>query len=183
MKKLLLMAAIGISALLASPAKAQVSLSINIGSQPDWGPVGYSHVDYYYLPEIESYYYVPTRQFIYYSGNEWVHTAYLPGRYRSYDLRRGRKVVINGDRPYLRHRDYRSQYSYASYRPERRIVYREAPRNRYYADRNNYRSYSDRRDYGRYERNERHNYDRHDGRGNNGRHEGHGNHGGGHGRH
>jgi hypothetical protein len=177
MKKLLLMAAIGVSALLASPAKAQVSLSINIGSQPDWGPSGYSHVDYYYLPEIESYYYVPTRQFIYYSGNSWVHTAYLPGRYRSYDLRRGRKVVINGDRPYLRHRDYRSQYSYASYRPERRVVYREAPRNRYYAYRDNDRHYSDRRDFNRHERRDN---DRHERRGNNGRHEGHG---GGRGRH
>jgi hypothetical protein len=171
MKKLLLMAAIGISALLASPAKAQVSLSVNIGSQPEWGPSGYSHVDYYYLPEVESYYYVPTRKFIYFSGNQWVHEDYLPGRYRSYDLRRGRKIVINSNRPYLHHRDYRSRYNYASYRPERREVY--------YSDRNNHRNYSHRDDNRRYERRD---YDRHEGKGNNGRHGGNGNHGG-HGRH
>lgn len=165
MKKLLLLAAVGISALLAMPAKAQVSVNINVGSQPAWGPSGYSHVDYYYLPEIESYYYVPTRKFIYYSGNQWVHADYLPGRYRSYDLRRGRKVVINSDRPYLRHRNYRSQYNYASYRPERRVVYRDRPR--------------EREDYRRYER---HDNGRHEGQGNNGWHGGKGNRGG-HGKH
>ncbi|MDB5020021.1 MAG: hypothetical protein JWQ28_1148 [Pedobacter sp.] len=152
MRKFLLMAAIGVSALLASPAKAQVSVNINIGSQPEWGPSGYNHVDYYYLPEIESYYYVPTRKFIYYSNNHWVHANYLPGRYRSYDLRRGRKVVINSDRPYLQHRNYRSQYNNASYRPERRVVYRESPRNHYYSERNNHRNYSNRNDSRGYER-------------------------------
>jgi hypothetical protein len=48
---------------------AQVRVNINIGSQPVWGPVGYDHVDYYYLPDIETYYYVPTRQFVYF--NKW----------------------------------------------------------------------------------------------------------------
>jgi hypothetical protein len=168
MKRLLLVAAIGISALLASPAKAQVSVNINIGAQPEWGPAGYSHVDYYYLPEIESYYYVPTRKFIFYSGNRWVHSTYLPGRYRSYDLNRGRKVVINSPRPYLQHRNYRTQYSYASYRPERRVIYREAPRVRYVSDHGDYRRY------------DKH-VKRYEGRGNNGRHNGHGNRG--HGRH
>jgi hypothetical protein len=119
MKKLLLMATLGVSALLASPAKAQVSVNINIGAQPAWGPTGYSHVDYYYLPEIESYYYVPTRKFIYYRENRWVHSNYLPSRYNNYDLRRGRKVVINSYRPYLQHNNYRNQYSYARYAPNR----------------------------------------------------------------
>jgi hypothetical protein len=106
-----------IGSLAAIPAKAQVSLNINIGSQPQWGPTGYNHVDYYYLPEVQSYYYVPTRKFIYYSGNNWVHSSYLPGRYRNYDLYRGRKVVINSSRPYLRHNDYRNRYVSNYYRP------------------------------------------------------------------
>ena len=29
--------------------QAQVSVNVNIGSPPAWGPVGYSSVDYYYL--------------------------------------------------------------------------------------------------------------------------------------
>jgi len=124
MRKLLLMAAIGIASLAAAaPAKAQVSLSINIGSQPQWGPTGYDHVDYYYLPEVESYYYVPTRQFVYLRNNRWIHARNLPSRYRNYDLYGGRKVVINSPRPWLRHHTYRTQYVRNNYysRPARVI--------------------------------------------------------------
>ena len=93
------------------PAKAQVSLQVNIGSQPNWGPRGYDHVDYYYLPEVQSYYYVPTRQFVYLERNKWVHRKSLPSRYRNYDLYGGRKVVINQPRPYLQHHVYQSSYN------------------------------------------------------------------------
>jgi hypothetical protein len=116
MKKLILLSMLVIGAMAVIPAKAQVNLSINIGSQPQWGPSGYNHVDYYYLPDVQSYYYVPTRKFIYYSGNDWVHSSYLPGRYRNYDLYRGRKVVINSPRPYLRHNNYRTRYVSNNYR-------------------------------------------------------------------
>jgi len=111
MKKLIVFAMLGIAAISATPATAQLSVNINIGAQPDWGPRGYNYVDYYYLPEVESYYYVPTRQFIYYNGGNWVHTRILPHRYRNYDLHKGRKVVINGNRPYLRHHDYKKRYA------------------------------------------------------------------------
>ncbi|MBB5638795.1 hypothetical protein HDF26_000623 [Pedobacter cryoconitis] len=159
MKKLLLIAAIGIASLAVAPvAKAQVSLSINIGSQPQWGPRGYNHVDYYYLPDVDSYYYVPTRQFVYLSGNRWIHARSLPSRYRGYDLYGGRKVVINNyANPWTRHNYYRTQYVSNNYysRPSRVVV------------RNNYRS----------ERN----YDRGRGNGwghgNNGNHWGNGNNG------
>lgn len=170
MRKLLLMVGLGIGSLMAAaPAKAQVSLSINIGSQPQWGPRGYDHVDYYYLPEVESYYYVPTRQFIYYSGNRWVHARNLPSRYRGYDLYGGRKVVINSPRPYLHHVNYRSRYGRSSYvysRPARVVVrnnYRYERRDR----RDNYRA--------RYERNDR-------GRNDHGHGKDRGDHGRGHGR-
>jgi hypothetical protein len=141
MKKLLLMATFGLAALFASPAKAQVSVNVNIGAQPAWGPSGYNHVDYYYLPEVETYYYVPTRTFIYMNGNRWVKTKHLPSRHRGYDLHRGRKVVINSPRPYLRHHNYRSQYGYASYAPQRvsrqRVVYRDYPDAKHYNKKSN----------------------------------------------
>lgn len=125
------MATFGLAALFASHAKAQVSVNVNIGAQPAWGPAGYNHVDYYYLPEVETYYYVPTRTFIYMNGNKWVKTKHLPARHRGYDLHRGRKVIINSPRPYLRHDNYRSQYGYASYAPQRvskqRVIYRDYP--------------------------------------------------------
>ena len=99
------------AAAIYQPAKAQVSLQINIGSQPNWGPRGYDHVDYYYLPEVESYYYVPTKQFVYLERNKWVHRKSLPARYRNYDLYQGRKIVINEQRPYLQHHVYQSNYA------------------------------------------------------------------------
>jgi hypothetical protein len=111
MKRLIVLAMLGFAAMSVQPAKAQVSVNINIGSQPSWGPSGYNYVDYYYLPEVQSYYYVPTRKFIYLSGNRWVHAKKLPSKYRNYNLHHGRKVVINENRPYLRHQTYYTRYA------------------------------------------------------------------------
>ena len=54
MKHKFLVAMLLISAVAINTTQAQIKLSINIGSQPVWGPVGYHHVDYYYLPDIET---------------------------------------------------------------------------------------------------------------------------------
>lgn len=133
MKKLLLIAAIGIGSLAAVPAQAQVSLSVNIGLQPDWGPRGYNHVDYYYLPDVDCYYNVPTRNYVYLESGSWVHRRYLPSRYRGYDLYGGRKVVINSRDPWRNHNHYRTTYvtNYRGrgYRPGRTTVIQ---RNNYY---------------------------------------------------
>jgi hypothetical protein len=177
MRKLLLLAAIGIASLgAAAPAKAQVSLSINIGSQPQWGPRGYDHVDYYYLPDVDSYYYVPTRQFVYLSGNRWIHARRLPSRYRNYDLYGGRKVVINSPRPWLSHNTYRTRYVGNSYygRPSRVVRGRSYDRGRpgrnvIYRNNNRGRGHQNWDNHGR---------DRNRGRNNHGND--HGNHGGNH---
>src|SRR6478735_10855999 len=100
MKQIFLIALLGMMGLIPFQSSAQVSVNVNIGSQPAWGPVGYDHVDYYYLPDIESYYYVPKRQFVYLSNNNWVFSTRLPSRYRHYDLYSGYKVVINSPSPY-----------------------------------------------------------------------------------
>lgn len=98
-------------------SNAQVSVSVNIGAQPMWGPAGYSSVDYYYLPDIECYYYVPKRQFVYLSGPNWVFSYNLPTRYRNYDLYSGYKVVCSGPRPYTHFREHRVTYArYRDYR-------------------------------------------------------------------
>ena len=94
----------------AGMAKSQVNVSININSQPDWGPRGYDYVEYYYLPDIEAYYYVPRRQFVYISGGNWVFSAHLPPAYRDYDLYRGYKVVINQPRAYRYYNSHRARY-------------------------------------------------------------------------
>jgi len=129
MKKLLLLGLFGIVALLPYRASAQISVNVNIGSQPLWGPVGYDHVDYYYLPEIESYYNVPDRQFIYREGSRWIFSASLPSRYRGYDLYNGYKVVVNGRDPYRNFDNDRIRYAkYKKVRNQKIIKYSDDPR-------------------------------------------------------
>jgi hypothetical protein len=105
---------IGVLLSMAIPTQAQISLHLNLGTPPQWGPVGYSQARYYYLPDVEAYYDVQSSMFIYMSGGAWVHRAYLPERYRDYDLYGGYKVVMNGyrgNRPYENFNDYRTRYA------------------------------------------------------------------------
>jgi hypothetical protein len=121
MKKLLIAcgaALLSVAAVQETNAQVRVNLNVNIGSQPNWGPRGYNHVDYYYMPDIETYYYVPTRQFIYLSGGNWVFSYGLPPHYSGYDLYGGRKVVINRSNAYHYHNQYRSRYG--GYKIDRR---------------------------------------------------------------
>ena len=114
MKKIILISAIAFTALHFTSAEAQVTLNINIGSQPTWGPTGYDHVDYYYIPDIESYYYVPRQQFIYRSNDRWIFSSALPVRYSNFNLNNSYKVVVNEPRAYLRYDKDRAKY--ANYR-------------------------------------------------------------------
>lgn len=92
-------------------ANAQISFSINIGSQPAWGPVGYDRADYYYLPDIDAYFDIGRRVFVYPEGRRWVTAAALPPRYGAVDLYRVHKVVINNDRsPWMHNDRYRGKY-------------------------------------------------------------------------
>lgn len=114
MKKIILTAAILLSSLTVKIAGAQISLNINIGSQPAWGPVGYDHVDYYYLPDIDAYYDINAHQYVYYDNNGWVHGAILPPRFGSFDVYRSYKVVVNERTPWVRNDVYKRKY--AAYR-------------------------------------------------------------------
>lgn len=103
----------GILLALGAPLKAQVSLSLNfnIGSQPAWGPVGYDEVQYYYLPDIDSYYYVPQHRFYFLNGGRWIYSSSLPPRYANYNLYNGYKVVVNEREPWRNHNVYKNKYS------------------------------------------------------------------------
>lgn len=113
MKKMIICVSLVITALAFTDAKSQVRVNINfnIGSQPVWGPVGYDYVEYYYLPDIETYYYVPTHQFVYLSGGRWIFSSSLPARYRNYNLYTGYKVVVNEPKAYKHFQSHRQQYS------------------------------------------------------------------------
>ncbi|MEO3405150.1 hypothetical protein AAFN85_14680 [Mucilaginibacter sp. CAU 1740] len=114
MKKIILTAAILVSSLTVKIASAQISLNINIGSQPEWGPVGYDHADYYYLPDIDAYYDINAHQYVYYDNNVWVHGGVLPPRFGNYDVYHSYKVVVNERNPWVRNDVYKRKY--ASYR-------------------------------------------------------------------
>lgn len=104
----------GIMLMLAGSAQSQLSVRVNIGTPPAWGPAGYNDVRYYYLPDIECYYNVQSSMFIYYSGNRWIQSRYLPARYRNYDLYGGYKVPMNnyrGNTPYSHFREYKMKYA------------------------------------------------------------------------
>jgi len=132
MKKLIITAVILLSCLTFKNANAQLrlSLGVNIGAQPEWGPVGYDHADYYYIPDVGAYYDVNAHQYIYLENNVWVHRGFLPDRYRNYDLYGGYKVVVNGRNPWMRDNVYRAKY--AGYRGRRgQSIIRDSRDNRY----------------------------------------------------
>ena len=110
MKKVIILFVLIMCGMMSQPTQAQISFQANIGLQPLWGPIGYDHVEYYYLPDVDAYYYVPTHMFFYMENGRWVNRPYLSGRYRNFDLFSARKYVINEDRPYLRHNQFRSRY-------------------------------------------------------------------------
>lgn len=113
------------------PANAQVHISVNIGSQPVWGPYGYDYAEYYYLPDIDMFYYIPGQQWVFMRNGRWIFAYDLPPRYRGYDLYNCYKVVINEPRPYMRYDVYRSRY--AGYRGRRgQVVIRDCSDPRYY---------------------------------------------------
>lgn len=110
---------------LAGTTQAQVSLNVNVGSPPLWGPAGYSNVQYYYLPDVEAYYDVPSSMFIYQSEGNWIHRKYLPVRYRNYDLYSGYKVVMtdyHGKQPYYNHKDYKIKYAKGYHGPAQKNI-------------------------------------------------------------
>lgn len=105
---------LGIGLIFASEAQAQLSVNLNVGTPPLWGPSGYSNVRYYYLPDVEAYYDIQSSNFIYYSGNSWVHKKHLPNHYRNYDLYNGYKVVMTdyrGKAPYTYYKEHKSKYA------------------------------------------------------------------------
>lgn len=118
--------------LISKPAISQVSVNINIGAQPTWGPVGYDYVEYYYLPDIEVYYYVPRHQYVYLSNGNWIFAASLPSRYRAYNLYSGYKVVINEPKPYLHFSSHKVKYAKYKGNNGKQVVIRNSNDPKYY---------------------------------------------------
>ncbi|MBW4362265.1 hypothetical protein [Flavobacterium taihuense] len=126
--KTLKLIAVAIFLFVSTANHAQVSINVNFGTPPQWGPVGYSEVSYYYLPDVESYYDIRAHQFIFLSNGIWIRSGNLPNRYRNYDLYNGYKVVLNdyhGSRPYGHYKEHKVKY-YRGYNKGHQENYRSA---------------------------------------------------------
>ncbi|WP_090526385.1 hypothetical protein [Mucilaginibacter sp. NFR10] len=128
MKKLILGMLAGCFLLAASVTRtnAQVSVNLNVGL---WNPPAeYAGINYYYLPDVESYYYVPTHQYVYLDGGNWVWRRSLPPRYASYNIATGYKVAVNRPRAYTYFTHDRD--TYARYRGTKNVIVRDNYRTR-----------------------------------------------------
>ena len=114
-------------------AQVQISLNLNVDRQPMWGPTGYDHVEYYYLPDVEAYYYVPYRRFYYFEGGRWMSGSSLPSRYRGYDLYSSYKVVVNEPTPYQNHKTYKEKFSSYKGRHDQQPI-RDSRESKYFAN-------------------------------------------------
>ena len=111
MKKLVFASVLFMSVFFAQAQ--QVSINVNIGTPPSWGPQGYDDDRYYYLPDIDIYYDVVKSQYISDNNGKWVRESRLPARYRNYDFYSGYKVVLTdykGNSPYNYHTKHRKDY-------------------------------------------------------------------------
>lgn len=113
MKKIIFGAALVLSTFMFTAANAQlkINFNLNISSQPDWGPTGYNHAEYYYFPDIDAYYYVPGHQYVYLQNNAWIRTTTLPARYRNFDVYNSYKVVLNQPEPWKNAASVRAKYA------------------------------------------------------------------------
>lgn len=124
MKKLILTLALIVTTAAYTMQAQRVSVNINIGSQPSWGPVGYDYVDYYYMPDIDCYYSVNQGLFFYLNAGRWVGVRYLPYTYRNYDFYSMYKVVLVGHDPWLQNNRHRRMYArYRGYHTQPVIRY------------------------------------------------------------
>src|SRR5262245_34501972 len=110
MKKLALIVMMAGGLSLGQSASAQVSVSINIGSQPLWGPTGYDQAQYYYLPEYDVYYDVPHKRYIYCDNGRRVAAPTWPERLHA-DLYKTYKMVENEPSPWKHHNDDVRKYN------------------------------------------------------------------------
>lgn len=114
MKKIIVFSFVFVFAAFCKNASAQFQQTKNTAEQPKWGPAGHDFVEYYYLPDIDTYYYVPGKQFIYQSGGYWTFSSSLPAANKRYDLRAANKVVINEPGAYRYFAQHKAKYGGSS---------------------------------------------------------------------
>jgi hypothetical protein len=116
-------------------AQVSVNLNYNLDKQPAWGPTGYDYVEYYYMPDIETYYNVPQQRYYYYNNGRWVNSSNLPSRFQSYNIYNSYKVVVNKPKPWRNHKTYREQYLIYKDRHDQHSI-RDSRDSKYFVNKN-----------------------------------------------
>ena len=108
----------------ASAQSFGVNVNLNL---PIWAPQydNVNQVQYYYLPDIESYYDVYNHEFVYLENGNWIFAPQLPQRYGWYDFNNSFSVVLD----YSAHEPWRYHNFYFEHYP--RNYYREMYRNEF----------------------------------------------------
>lgn len=88
----------------------RIAATVNISSQPPWGPAGYDHAPYYYFPDFNFYYDVDRAMFHYYSRGRWIAARQLPKVGYPRDLYKFYKVVIDTRDPWLYNSRHKRMY-------------------------------------------------------------------------
>jgi hypothetical protein len=106
---------------IAFNTQAQVAVTVNrTYGPPLWAPKAPVKVQYYYLPDIQTYYDVPAQRYIYQRNGAWVRTAALPTRYTGYDLYHGQTVYLTdyrGNAPYTYYSRHKVKYIGKPWKP------------------------------------------------------------------
>lgn len=115
---------LGVFLFFAFAMQAQNAMKKNL-VPPPWGPVGYTDVRYYYLPDVESYYDIYASQFVVNTNDEWLHKKRLPSPNKNYDLYDGYKIVMEdylGSAPYKFFEDQKMKYPIGYRGPEQKTI-------------------------------------------------------------
>jgi hypothetical protein len=119
----------------AVQAQVSVALNFNLDRQPVWGPTGYDHVEYYYLPDIGAYYNVSQQKFYYNERGHWIGRSQLPSRYHDVNLYNSYKVVVNDPKPYQHDDKYKAQFATYKGRHDQQSI-RDSREEKYFSNKN-----------------------------------------------
>lgn len=119
----------------AVSAQVHVNLNFNIDSQPIWGPIGYDHVENYYLPDYDVFYNVPQHIFYYNEKGRWISRGSLPSRFRNVNLYSAYKVVVNDRNPWRNAASYRDKYSKFRGHHDQEVI-RDSRDSKYFVNKN-----------------------------------------------
>lgn len=116
-------------------AQSVLDINFNIDKQPVWGPAGHAFVEYYYLPDIETYYSVPQQRFYYYEKGSWKKSSNLPSKLAHYKFYNSYKVVVNEKNPWRNHKNYKVKYLSYKNRNDQKII-RDSRDSKYFVNKN-----------------------------------------------